>query len=334
MDFKKIHLASFHIKGEAKQWWRWLRRSYMNDDKEITLELFVEELWARFGPTDCEDFHEALSKIKQVRTFCNYQKEFEQLGNQVQGWSQQALVGMFMGGLRVEIVDGIRLFKPKTLKEVISLVRMCDDQLMRQRKFQRPHNVINQSSSSSTSKAAPSMKQLTWNEMQQIRMLGLCFNCDEKFTTGHKCRGPQFLLLEGNESHYKEEAMGDILEHRPEISLHALSGWSSYKIMRVLAKIGAHTIVVLIDIGSTHNFISNKMATMLQLTVIPTKSFNVKVTNGEPLQCHGRFENVPIHLQEIHFLLTLYALPLSGLDLVLKSICWNNWGLWVVTGNN
>ncbi|KAK9011974.1 hypothetical protein V6N11_040045 [Hibiscus sabdariffa] len=101
--------------------------------------------------------------------------------------------------------------------------------------------------------------------------------------------------------------MGDILEHRPEISLHALLDWSSYKTMRVLAKSGAHMIVVFIDSGSTHNFISNKMATMLQLTVIPTKSFNVKVANGEPLQCHGRFENVPNHLQEIPFVPTLYA---------------------------
>ncbi|KAL4379488.1 hypothetical protein GQ457_02G040490 [Hibiscus cannabinus] len=317
MDFEKVHLASFHLEGEANQWWRWMRRSYMSDDKEITWELFVEELWARFGPTDCEDFHEALSKIKQVGTLRDYQKEFERLGNRVQGWSQQALVGTFLGGLKVEIADGIRMFKPKTLEDVISLAKMRDDQLMRQRKFQRPSNVINQSSSLPTSKPAPSMKRLTWSEMQQRRAQGLCFNCDEKFTTGHKCRGPQFLLLEGHEIRYEEEAMGDILEHQPEISLHALSGWSSYKTMRVLATIGAHTTVVLIDSGSTHNFISNKMATMLQLPVIPTKSFNVKVANGEPLQCHGRFENVPIHLQGIPFVLTLYALPLSGLDLVL-----------------
>ncbi|KAK8579978.1 hypothetical protein V6N12_070271 [Hibiscus sabdariffa] len=222
-----------------------------------------------------------------------------------------------MGGLKIEIADGIRMFKPKTLKEVISLARIRDDQLMRQRKFQRPHNVINQSSLPSISKLAPSMKRLTWSEMQQRRAQGLCFNCDDKFTTGHKCRGPQFLLLEGNENCYEEEAMGDILEHRPEISLHTLSGWSSYKTMRVLAKIGTHTIVVLIDSGSTHNFISNKMSTMLQLPVIPTKSFNVKVSNGEPLQCHGRFDNVPIHLQGIPFVLTLYDLPSSGLDLVL-----------------
>jgi hypothetical protein len=40
-----------------------------------------------------------------------------------------ALVGTFIGGLKVEIVDGIRMFKPQALKEAINLARMRDDQL-------------------------------------------------------------------------------------------------------------------------------------------------------------------------------------------------------------
>ncbi|KAK8563547.1 hypothetical protein V6N12_035693 [Hibiscus sabdariffa] len=99
----------------------------MTDDKEITWEIFVEELWARFGPKDCEDFHEALSKIKQVGSLRYYQKEFKRLGNWVQGWSQRALVGTFMGGLKDEIAGGIRMFKPKTMKDVVSLVRMREE---------------------------------------------------------------------------------------------------------------------------------------------------------------------------------------------------------------
>ena len=59
------------------------------------------------------------------------------------------------------------------------------------------------------------------------------------------------------------------------------------------------------------------MANMFQLPIVPTKSFNVKVTNGEPLKCQGRFENVHIALKNVSFVLTLYALPLDGLDLVL-----------------
>ena len=44
-------------------------------------------------------------------------------------------------------------------------------------------------------KPAPSMKQLSWDEMQKRRIQGLCFNCDEKFTPGHGCKGPLLLLL-------------------------------------------------------------------------------------------------------------------------------------------
>ncbi|CAA3010656.1 hypothetical protein VITISV_035856, partial [Olea europaea subsp. europaea] len=43
-----------------------------------------------------------------------------------------------MGGLKPEIAEGIRMFKPWTLKEAISLARMRDEQLLRQQSFTRP----------------------------------------------------------------------------------------------------------------------------------------------------------------------------------------------------
>ena len=48
----------------------------------------------------------------------DYRKEFESLGNRVHGWTPKALVGAFMGGL------GIKMFKPKTIKEAISFAKM------------------------------------------------------------------------------------------------------------------------------------------------------------------------------------------------------------------
>ena len=128
----------------------------------MTWEVFSEELWARFGPTDCEDFDEALSRVRQSGTLRDYQKEFERLGNRVQGWPQKALVGTFMGGLKTEIADGIRMFKPKTLKEAISLARMRDDQVSRQQKSIRSlEHPTTDSPSPTEFKAAPSMKRLT-----------------------------------------------------------------------------------------------------------------------------------------------------------------------------
>ncbi|KAL9429349.1 hypothetical protein AB3S75_031212 [Citrus x aurantiifolia] len=112
---------------EANQWWHWLCRSYQEDGQAVTWNTFVDELWARFGPTECENFDEALSRMQQTGTLRDYQKEFERLGNKVHGWTQRALVAIFIGGLKPEISEEIRLFRQKTLKEAISRARMKDE---------------------------------------------------------------------------------------------------------------------------------------------------------------------------------------------------------------
>ena len=35
-EVQKASLASFHLEGEANQWWQWLRRAYREENKEVT----------------------------------------------------------------------------------------------------------------------------------------------------------------------------------------------------------------------------------------------------------------------------------------------------------
>ena len=109
---------------------------------------------------------------------------------------------------------------------------------------------------------ANATKRLSWDEMQKRRAQGLCFNCNDKFTPGHKCQGPQLLLLDCQPAEYEMEEeelqitdnMGDQAE--PEILLYALTSWTSPQTMRVVATIGCQHVMVLIDSGSTHNCLS------------------------------------------------------------------------------
>jgi hypothetical protein len=78
---QKVILASFHLEGEANQWWRWLNYTFHEEMREVTWAVFDEELWAWFGPTNGEDFDEVLSHIRQVGSLREYQQEFEKLGN-------------------------------------------------------------------------------------------------------------------------------------------------------------------------------------------------------------------------------------------------------------
>ncbi|KAA8524548.1 hypothetical protein F0562_010971 [Nyssa sinensis] len=124
-------------------------------------------------------------------------------------------------------------------------------------------------------------------------------------------------LLDSNvtEEQPTEEIHEELFE--PEITLHALTRWTAPKTMRLAARIGFHDVIVLIDSGSTHNFISERMANLLRLPVVPTEAFTVRVASGTNLRCQGRFEDVKVDLQGTIFSLTLYSLPLTGLDVVL-----------------
>lgn len=61
-------------------------------------------------------------------------------------------------------------------------------------------------------------------ELQRRREQGLCYNCDEKYTFGHKCKKLFFIEAEkGNEpKEHKEEK--DDTQETPAIFLHALAG--------------------------------------------------------------------------------------------------------------
>jgi predicted aspartyl protease len=124
-------------------------------------------------------------------------------------------------------------------------------------------------------------------------------------------------LLCDNEG--EDQPLQEIVETitEPEITLYALTGWAAPKTMRITARIRSSDVIALIDSGSTHNFISKRLANALRIPVVPTASFTVQVANGEKLKCQGRFEEVGVDLQGTHFSLTLYSLPLTGLDLVL-----------------
>ena len=99
----------------------------------------------------------------------------------------------------------------------------------------------------------------------------MCFNCNDKFTAGHKCTKAQLLILEcettPEEGLYEEFTADEpIMEStemvNPKITLYALSGWAAPQTMRVMAKIGQYAIVILIDSGSTqfYQFMLSKFA--------------------------------------------------------------------------
>lgn len=113
-----------------------------------------------------------------------------------------------------------------------------------------------------------SVKRLTPTEMVARREKGLYFNCDEKFVPGHRCRPAQFLCLMIEQEDDEKEAtfaateVADTKEtpeedvtHIPQISFHAFTGQAVPSTLKLARSINEQPMVVLIDGGSSNNFI-------------------------------------------------------------------------------
>ena len=87
--------------------------------------------------------------------------------------------------------------------------------------------------------------------------------------------------------------------------------------MRVMGRIKHRSVVILIDSGSTHNFIDAALVSHLHINVDTSQVLEVKVANGDLIKTQGVCQEVPILLQGHEFLVHLHVLLMGGCDLVL-----------------
>jgi hypothetical protein len=127
-----------------------------------------------------------------------------------------------------------------------------------------------------TTPSAPlKIQKLTRAEMAKCQLKGLCYNCDEKYFSGHKCKEQKcFMAISEDISEEDEETPSvsespestditpplDPLEVEPTISLNALTGFSIPQTLKLISHIKHRKVIILVDSGSTHNFIHRHIA--------------------------------------------------------------------------
>ncbi|XP_065852143.1 uncharacterized protein [Euphorbia lathyris] len=127
-----------------------------------------------------------------------------------------------------------------------------------------------------SSASTPPIKRLGRAEMAERRAKGQCFNCDDLYSVGHKCKRLVCLLMDDLE--HEEETEGS---YEPEISLHAITGIRNSQTMQLQAHVAGPPMLILVDSGSTHNFVNKQVALHLKLPVTVKLGLQLTVANGE-----------------------------------------------------
>ncbi|KAF5470266.1 hypothetical protein F2P56_010790, partial [Juglans regia] len=333
----KLRLASFHMEGQALIWFQDLEESGGLDNWEG----FTQALLTRFGPSSYDDPIELLTRLKQVGTVEEYKSKFEALSNRLGGLSESYKLSCFLSGLRDDIRLSVKMFKPEKLLTAYGLARIQEELFGAIRKNSKgllplpePTNQKYPYHSPSTApkgppKALVPVQKINQTQMKDRRDKGLCYYCDSKWNPNHKCSNPKLFLIEetqeesGEEMGEEEPLESPTTETQPEISLHALLGSQNPKTMRLRGRVGDQEVVILVDSGSTHNFLDPLVVKKGNLAIKGEESVNVKVANGELLTSEGRCPELRFRVQGNSFSTEVQVLQ-EGKAIKLKGLCPTN----------
>lgn len=83
----------------------------------------------------------------------------------------------------------------------------------------------------------------------------------------------------------------------PEISLSAIGGEECPNTMRVVGKINGIAMIILLDSGSTDNFISQEVVMTLKLPICESVALQVGMASGDKIVSCGRFQDLLINIE-------------------------------------
>ncbi|XP_016544368.1 uncharacterized protein LOC107844474 [Capsicum annuum] len=299
---QRVKVASIHFDGEAIAW----HGAYMrcrNSVVDPTWTEYVISLNERFGD-GFEDPMEALMNLRQTGSVREYQAEFDKLLTRV-NLSNENAISCFLGGLTPALNKAVRIQGPKILMQTYKVVRLQEEVFEAQAQSWGLKKPSYNLASNSTYEQPFEQKKIKGSKipgkrlsaaaMNEKRAKGLCFFCDEKYVQGHNCRSnKQLYMVEVEEVEERDMELAEVQESVPIV-----------------------TIEILIDTGSTQNFIDQEVATKLQCKASPIYEQSISVADGRKVQTTSVCKDLTWLLQDTLFSSDFLILPLGNIDIVL-----------------
>jgi hypothetical protein len=177
--------------------------------------------------------------------------------------------------------------------------------------------------------------------MDECQLKGLCYNCDEKYFLGHKCK-EQNIFMAISEDISEEDVETPLLYESPKItditppsdppevelviSLNILRSFSSPQTLKLISYIKHQKVIILVDSGSIHNFIHRRIAQENHCYIHAINNFQIMIANGGSMKCGGRCENVCLQIGDYHLKSHMFSINMGGCDIVLGADWLRNLG--------
>ena len=173
-------------------------------------------------------------------------------------------------------------------------------------------------------------RNLSYQELMDRRAKGLCFKCGQHYSPMHQCPEKELRLL------VQEEDEEEILENREvtEETKGETGGWEMIchvvelndlrthvktycRTMKLEGYLQGLPILLLIDSGASHNYVTRELVTSLNLPVTDTREFAVTLGDGSRKTSRGRCEGLIVAIGKNLLQVNAYVLEIKGIDIIL-----------------
>ncbi|PNX93254.1 Ty3/gypsy retrotransposon protein, partial [Trifolium pratense] len=170
---------------------------------------------------------------------------------------------------------------------------------------------------------------LSYNEIMERRKKGLCFRCGGTNHLKNQCpeRHLKVLIVDDEE----EDSEGKLLavevedeeeEVQGEMSLMNFcqlsnTGRSMPQVIKLQGTIQEVPVVILVDSGASHNFISQNLVHKMNLTVNDDAALNIKLGDGFCSKTKGTCSNLEIDIKGLKVTVDVQLFELGCVDVIL-----------------
>jgi hypothetical protein len=256
---------------------------------------------------------------------------FERLAFRKEGMYDGFFRECFISGLKDEIRVHVLMDRPQIWVEATKRAKEAQQVVSSQTK--KPSFIPHPKLVTPTPLSTPlKIQKFTREEMVERQLKSLCYNCDEKYFPGHKCK-EQKLFMAISEDVFEDDVEASLVaesyeptdmtppsdppEVEPIISLNDLIGFSAPQTLKLIGYINHQKVIILVDNGSTHNFIHHHIAQETNCYIHAINNFQIMIANGGSMKCGGRCENVHIQIGQYHMKSHMFSIDMEGCDIVL-----------------
>ncbi|KAL0536628.1 hypothetical protein IC582_025586 [Cucumis melo] len=362
-DSEKMLVSTISFDGPALHWYR----SQEEREKFLSWSNLKERLLVRFRSSRDGTILGKFLRIKQETTVDEYRNLFDKLVAPLSDVQDSVIEDTFMNGLFPWIRAEVAFCRPKGLAKVMEVAQLVENrELIRNeanlngfaggkypsQTTANSRGTTNNSVSDNKGNTTFPMRTITLRssnnaevrkdtnsrrlpdaEFQARKEKGICFRCNGKYSTDHKCKmkelhelkmfvvieeGEEYEIIEENATEEKTLAVLQVEEEHKafaELFLNSVVELNDPSTLKVRGKLQGREVIILIDCGATHNFISEKLVKSLQLPIEETAHYGVILGSGTAIQGKGE-EFLPLELGGVDVVLGMQWLHSLGVTVV------------------